>query len=79
MKKTIKRILLLVSVFLVVVVATVAVTIYQTRGKESQDILQAASYPIIRLIYEENLYHELHGYTEKMEPVSVRDSITPLN
>lgn len=79
MKKTFKRVLLLTAVFLIVVIAAVVTAIYQNRGRESQGTLQAASYPLIRLIYEGDNYHELHGYTEKMDPVSVRDSITPLN
>ena len=79
LKKTFKRVLLLTAVFLIVVIAAVVTAIYQNRGRESQGTLQAASYPLIRLIYEGDNYHELHGYTEKMDPVSVRDSITPLN
>lgn len=78
MKKTFKRVLLLTAVFLVVVIAAAAVAIYRNRGEESQGTLKAASYPVIRLIYEEENAHVLHGYGETREALSVRDSITPL-
>lgn len=79
MKKTVKRILLLIMVFLMVGLTAIVVTIYKNNGRESQSTLHAAEYPIIRLIYGEEYAHELHGYTEKMAPVTVRDSITPLS
>ena len=78
LKKTVKRIILLAAVFLLVVIAAVAVAIYRNRDTASLEAMEGAAFPIIRLVYGDGLYHELHGYADKMDPVSVRDSITPL-
>lgn len=40
--------------------------------------MQAASYPVISVYHEDYLVAELHGYREKMDMTTMRDSVVPL-
>lgn len=76
MKKLIKRLFLLLIVFL-----TVAITVFYIQNQEQEDttvIMGKATLPVVYMTYDGIELNRLHGYVNEMEASFMRDSITPL-
>lgn len=76
MKKLIKRLFLLLFVFLTV---AIAVFYMQNQGIEDTTVIMGkAKLPMVYMTYEDIVLNPLHGYVNEMEASFMRDSITPL-
>ena len=77
MKKILRRIMILVLVF----VAAVAAVLFLTRKKEQEvvyAVMDGATLPVVVMDFEGSAVNTLHGYTAAMDIPSMRDTITPI-
>ena len=77
MKKGIKKLIILVLIF----IAVIGMFIWMNRGKKEKIeymVMSEASLPVVRLRFGEHLINELCGYREKMDGRTVREGTYPL-
>ena len=48
-------------------------------NKEQTITMDSASLPVMQFVYKDMVINELHGYTNEMEMLSMRDGLMPLN
>ncbi len=77
MKKLLKRLLVLLFIF----VAAVAAVLFFTRNQEQETVyavMSEATLPVVTMEFEGSAVNTLHGYTQSMDIPYMRDTITPL-
>ncbi len=77
MKKGIKKLIILVLIF----IAVIGMFIWMNREKREKieyTVMSESSLPVVRLRYGEHLINELHGYRVKMDGKTVREGMYPL-
>ena len=76
MNKTVTRIAVLVAVFLG------AVTTFSIlENKVNKDVtitMEEATLPVMQFVYNDTVLNELHGYTQEMDMLSMRDGLMPI-
>ena len=48
-------------------------------NKEQTTTMESASLPVMQFVYGDKVLNELHGYTQEMDMLSMRDGLMPLN
>lgn len=48
-------------------------------NKDQTTTMDSASLPVMQFVYEDMTLNELHGYTQEMDMLSMRDGLLPLN
>ncbi|MBR4027635.1 MAG: hypothetical protein IKJ01_08825 [Lachnospiraceae bacterium] len=68
-------------VLLVVFIAALAVfsILTNNENKDLTTTMKGASLPVMQFVYDDVVMNELHGYTQEMNPLFVRNSIIPLD
>lgn len=69
-------------IVLVLVFISALVTFSLLMNKENIDqttTMDSASLPVMQFVYGDMLLNELHGYTQEMDMLSMRDGLLPLN
>jgi len=77
MGKAIKKLIILILIF----IAAVAVIVWINREDEAQKeytVMGEAGLPVIGMVYGDLVINELHGYTEELEIGAIRETIYPL-
>ncbi|MBQ1193767.1 MAG: hypothetical protein IIX45_06565 [Lachnospiraceae bacterium] len=76
MKKIFLKLVILFMVFVATIGIYFAITIEKNELKE--EVMPAATLPVVSIVYEDMDVNTLHGYTISMDGRYMRDSITPL-
>ena len=77
MNKKITRILVLTAIFIGAVITFSLLT-----NKENKDVtmtMEEATLPIMQFVHNDIILNELHGYTQEMDMLSMRDGLMPID
>lgn len=69
-------------IVLVVIFISALITFSMLMNKENKDqttTMDSASLPVMQFVYEDMKLNELHGYTQEMDMLSMRDGLLPLD
>ena len=76
MNKRVTRILVLIVIFI-----SAVITFSIIENKVNKDVtitMDEASLPVLQFVYEDTVLNELHGYTQEMDMLSMRDGLMPI-
>lgn len=76
MNKKVTRVLILTIIFI-----SAVITFSIWKNKENKDVtmtMQEATLPIVQFVYNDTILNELHGYTQEMDMLSMRDGLIPI-
>ena len=77
MNKTVTRVAVLVAIFIGAVI-----TFSILENKVYKDVtmtMEEASLPVVQFVYDDVILNELHGYTQEMDMLSMRDGLMPID
>ncbi len=76
MNKTVTRIAVLVAIF---ISAVIAFSISENKvNKDVTMTMEEATLPVMQFVYNDTVLNELHGYTQEMDMLSMRDGLMPI-
>lgn len=76
MNKTVTRIAVLVAIF---IGAVIAFSISENKvNKDVTMTMEEATLPVMQFVYNDTVLNELHGYTQEMDMLSMRDGLMPI-
>lgn len=76
MNKTVTRIIVLVAIFI-----SAVITFSVSGNKVNKDVtmmMDEATLPVMQFVYNHTVLNELHGYTQEMDMLSMRDGLIPI-
>lgn len=76
MNKTFTRIIVLVAIFI-----SAVITFSVSGNKVNKDVtmmMDEATLPVMQFVYNDTVLNELHGYTQEMDMLSMRDGLIPI-